>query len=42
MSGSQYTISEQIVTDNGLQFIAEEFDEFTRRNHVKSALYHPA
>ena len=42
---SVHGIPEQIVTDNGPQFIAEEFDEFTKCNgikHVKSAPYHPA
>ena len=38
-------IPEQIVTDNGPQFTADDFDVFTRRNgikHTKSAPYHPA
>ena len=42
---SVHGIPEQIVTDNGPQFVAEEFDEFTNRNgikHVKNAPYHPA
>ena len=28
-------IPEQIVMDNGPQFIAEEFDEFTKHNGIK-------
>lgn len=38
-------IPEHVVTDNGPQFVADEFDTFTKRNgikHVKSAPYHPA
>ena len=38
-------IPEHLVTDNGPQFVAEEFETFTKRNrikHVKSAPYHPA
>ena len=41
---SVHGIPEQIITDNGPQFIAEEFDKFTKRNgikHVKSAPFHP-
>ena len=36
-------IPEHLVTDNGPQFVAEEFETFTKRNgikHVKSAPYH--
>ena len=38
-------IPEHLVTDNEPQFVAEEFETFTKRNvikHVKSAPYHPA
>ena len=38
-------IPEHLVTDNGPQFVAEEFDVFTKHNgikHTKSAPYHPA
>ncbi len=40
-----YGLSEQVVTDNGPQFVAEEFTSFLRLNgvkHVRSAPYHPA
>ena len=36
---------EQLVSDNGPQFITDEFGEFMRSNgikHIKSALYRPA
>ena len=42
---ASHGIPKHVVTDNGPQFIAEEFKEFLRRNgvkHVKSAPYHPA
>ena len=38
-------LPEEIVSDNGPQFVAQEFKGFLRYNHVKqilSALYHPA
>ena len=38
-------LPKQIVSDNGPQFIAEEFQRFTKANgiqHIKSAPYHPA
>ena len=42
---STHGIPEHLVTDNGPQFIAEEFETFAKCNgikHVKSAPYHPA
>ena len=36
---------EHLVTDDGPQFVFEEFELFTRHNgikHIKSAPYHPA
>ena len=38
-------LPEQLVSDNGPQFIADEFGEFMQSNgikHIKSAPYHPA
>ncbi|KAL9966705.1 hypothetical protein ACROYT_G024821 [Oculina patagonica] len=38
-------LPEQLVSDNGPQFIADEFEAFMRSNgikHIKSAPYHPA
>ena len=38
-------LPEQVVSDNGPQFIAEEFKVFTMNNafkHIRSAPYHPA
>ena len=40
-----YALSEQMVTDNGPQFISEEFAIFVKVNgvkHIKSSPYHPA
>ena len=40
-----YGLPEQIVSDNGPQFVSEEFATFTKMNgikHIKSAPYHPA
>ena len=42
---SSHGIPHQIVTDNGPQFVAQEFDSFCKNNgveHTKSAPYHPA
>ena len=39
-----FGLPEQILTDNGPQFVSEEFQEFTRSNgiqHIKIAPYHP-
>ena len=38
-------LPEELVTDNGAQFIAQEFKDFLRSNkikHILSAPYHPA
>ena len=42
---SSYGLPEQIVMDNGPQFVSEEFVTFTKMNgmkHIKSASYHPS
>jgi len=42
---ARYGLPQQLVSDNGPQFIAEEFSEFLRLNgvkHIRSAPYHPA
>ena len=42
---SSYGLPEQIVSDNGPQFVAEEFASFVKANgikHIKSAPYHPS
>ena len=41
---ARFGLPEQILTDNGPQFLSEEFQEFTRSNgiqHIKIAPYHP-
>ena len=42
---ARFGIPEQIVSDNGAQFVSEEFQSFIRFNgirHIISAPYHPA
>ena len=42
---SSYGIPEQLVTDNGPQFISDDFAMFVRMNgikHIRCAPYHPA
>ena len=42
---ARFGISEQIVSDNGTQFVSEEFQAFVKSNgirHITSAPYHPA
>ena len=42
---SSYGLPEQIVTDNGSQFISTEFQEFMQNNgikHIRSSPYHPS
>ena len=42
---ARFAIPEQIVSDNGSQFVSEEFQAFVRSNgirHITSAPYHPA
>ena len=42
---SAYGLSEQVITDNGPQFIAEEFMVFLKQNgikHLKCSPYHPS
>ena len=38
---SSYGLPEQIVTDNGPQFVSEEFAMFTKANGVKHIRAHP-
>jgi len=41
---SRWGIPEQIVTDNGRQFVAEQFEKFCAQNgikHITSSVYHP-
>ena len=41
----RFGIPEQIVSDNGVQLVSEEFQAFIRSNgigHITSAAYHPA
>jgi len=40
-----YGLPQQLFSDNGPQFVAEEFFKFLHLNgvkHIRSALYHPA
>ena len=42
---SSYGLPEQIVMENGQQFVSEEFATFAKLNgikHIKSAPYHPS
>ena len=42
---ASYGLPEQLVSDNGPQFVAKEFEEFMLNNgikHIRSAPYHPA
>ena len=42
---SSYGLPEQLVTNNGPQFVSDEFARFIRLNgikHIKSAPYHPS
>jgi len=42
---AQHGLPEQLVSDNGPQFIAHEFKEFSIQNsikHIRVAPYHPA
>ena len=42
---AQFRIPEMIVSDNGPQFVAREFENFCKANgiqHIRVALYHPA
>ena len=41
---ASYGLPEQLVSDNGPQFVAKEFEEFMLNNgikHIRSAPYHP-
>ena len=42
---ARYGLPDQIVSDNGPQFTASDFEEFCKRNgvkHIRTASYHPA
>ena len=42
---SCYGLPEQLVSDNGPQFVSEEFRSFLKRNgvkHIRCAPYHPS
>ena len=42
---ARYGIPEQLVSDNGPQFVSEEFGQFMKKNsikHIKCSPYHPS
>ena len=44
-SFARFGLPEQLVSDNGPQFVSEEFESFLHRNgvkHIRSSPYHPA